>query len=128
MRNKAIYALLLSTTLVQAQQDTSFEEITIEAFPLSNQISSSLQTNRPSSSDSADILKSIPGANSNGNGPITGIAQYRGMYGERISVKIDHAPTLTGGPNAMDTPLSYAPSGLLNDCLLYTSPSPRDRG
>ena len=124
MRNKAIYALLLSTTLVQAQQDTSFEEITIEAFPLSNQISSSLQTNRPSSSDSADILKSIPGANSNGNGPITGIAQYRGMYGERISVKIDHAPTLTGGPNAMDTPLSYAPSGLLNELIVYRGIAP----
>ena len=124
MRNKAIYALLLSTTFVQAQQDTSFEEITIEAFPLSNQISSSLQTNRPSSSDSADILKSIPGANSNGNGPITGIAQYRGMYGERISVKIDHAPTLTGGPNAMDTPLSYAPSGLLNELIVYRGIAP----
>jgi iron complex outermembrane receptor protein len=124
MRNKAIYALLLSTTLVQAQQDTSFEEITIEAFPLSNQISSSLQTNRPSSSDSADILKNIPGANANGNGPITGIAQYRGMYGERISVKIDHAPTLTGGPNAMDTPLSYAPSGLLNELIVYRGIAP----
>ena len=119
MRNKAIYALLLSTTLVQAQQDTSFEEITIEAFPLSNQISSTLQSNQLTSSDSAEILKSIPGANANGNGPITGIAQYRGMYGERISVKIDHAPTLTGGPNAMDTPLSYAPSGLLNELVVY---------
>ncbi|MBT6579229.1 MAG: TonB-dependent receptor, partial [Cellvibrionales bacterium] len=102
MRRKAFYALLLSTTLVQAQSDTSFEEITIEAFPLSNQISSSLQSNHPTSSDSADILKSMPGANANGNGPITGIAQYRGMYGDRISVKIDQAPTLTGGPNAMD--------------------------
>ena len=124
MRSKAFYALLLSTTLVQAQSDTSFEEITIEAFPLSNQISSSLQSNHPTSSDSADILKSMPGANANGNGPITGIAQYRGMYGDRISVKIDQAPTLTGGPNAMDTPLSYAPSGLLNELIVYRGIAP----
>jgi iron complex outermembrane receptor protein len=124
MRSKAFYALLLSTTLVQAKPDTSFEEITIEAFPLSNQISSSLHSSSPTSSDSADILKSMPGANANGNGPITGIAQYRGMYGDRISVKIDQAPTLTGGPNAMDTPLSYAPSGLLNELIVYRGIAP----
>ena len=124
MRNKAIYALLLSATFAQANQDTSFEEITIEAFPLSNQISSSLKTNPTTSSDSAEILKSIPGANSNGNGPITGIAQYRGMYGDRVSVKIDQAPTLTGGPNAMDTPLSYAPSGLLSELIVYRGIAP----
>jgi iron complex outermembrane receptor protein len=66
----------------------------------------------------------MPGANANGNGPITGIAQYRGMFGDRISVKLDSAPTLTGGPNAMDTPLSYAPSGLLSDLIIYRGITP----
>jgi iron complex outermembrane receptor protein len=56
--------------------------------------------------------------------PITGIAQYRGMFGDRISVKLDSAPTLTGGPNAMDTPLSYAPSGLLSDLVIYRGITP----
>jgi len=31
--------------------------------------------------DAADNLKSVPGANVNKNGPMTGIVQYRGMYG-----------------------------------------------
>ena len=124
MRNKKIFTVLLLAAFAQANQDASFEEITIQAFPLPNQISSSLQTNPTASSDSAEILKSIPGANSNGNGPITGIAQYRGMYGDRISVKIDNAPTLTGGPNAMDTPLSYAPSGLLQELVVYRGIAP----
>ena len=124
MRNKKIFAVLLLAAFAQANQDASFEEITIQAFPLPNQISSSLQTNPTASSDSAEILKSIPGANSNGNGPITGIAQYRGMYGDRISIKIDNAPTLTGGPNAMDTPLSYAPSGLLSELIVYRGIAP----
>ena len=84
MRNKKIFALLLLAAFAQANQDASFEEITIQAFPLPNQISSSLQTNPTASSDSAEILKSIPGANSNGNGPITGIAQYRGEHSHQI--------------------------------------------
>ena len=51
--------------------------------------------------DAAALLHSVPGANINRNGVLTGIAQYRGMYADRVNVKI-------------------------NGCLLYTSPSPRD--
>ncbi|WP_197493223.1 TonB-dependent receptor domain-containing protein [Woeseia oceani] len=57
--------------------------------------------------DTARVLKDIPGANLNSNGLITGIAQYRGMYGDRIAVDIDETGIVSGGPNAMDTPLSY---------------------
>ena len=57
--------------------------------------------------DTAAALKAIPGANVNSNGLITGIAQYRGMYGDRLAVTIDDHAVVSGGPNAMDTPLSY---------------------
>ena len=57
--------------------------------------------------DTATVLKKIPGADVNANGPVTGIAQYRGMYGDRVSVVIDHLGVVSGGPNAMDAPLSY---------------------
>jgi len=33
--------------------------------------------------DAAEVLTSVPGANVNKNGPMTGIVQYRGMYGTR---------------------------------------------
>lgn len=124
MRNKILFCLVFLTSLTQANQHSSLEEITIQAFPLSNEISTSVSNNPTPSADSAEILKRMPGANTNGNGPITGIAQYRGMHGDRISVKLDSAPTLTGGPNAMDTPLSYAPSGLLSDLVIYRGISP----
>lgn len=57
--------------------------------------------------DTARVLKDVPGANLNSNGLITGIAQYRGMYGDRIAIDIDESGIVSGGPNAMDTPLSY---------------------
>ncbi|MDB2360790.1 TonB-dependent receptor [Porticoccaceae bacterium] len=124
MRNIILFCLIFSASLTQANQNSSLEEITIQAFPLSNEISTDLSNNPTLSADSAEVLKRLPGANSNGNGPITGIAQYRGMFGDRISVKLDSAPTLTGGPNAMDTPLSYAPSGLLSDLVIYRGITP----
>ncbi|MDB2649614.1 TonB-dependent receptor [Porticoccaceae bacterium] len=124
MRNKILFCLIFLTSLTQANQNSSLEEITIQAFPLSNEISTDLSNNPTPSADSAEVLKRMPGANANGNGPITGIAQYRGMFGDRISVKLDSAPTLTGGPNAMDTPLSYAPSGLLSDLIIYRGITP----
>ncbi|MDJ0793687.1 MAG: TonB-dependent receptor [Woeseiaceae bacterium] len=56
--------------------------------------------------DTASMLKDVPGANVNNNGPITGIAQYRGMFGDRISVAIDDMGVVGGCPNAMTPPLS----------------------
>lgn len=57
--------------------------------------------------DTASALNEIPGASVNRNGLITGIAQYRGLYGDRVAVDIDQLGIISGGPNAMDTPLSY---------------------
>lgn len=69
--------------------------------------------------DTATALKEVPGANVNRNGPITGIAQYRGMYGDRVAVSIDHLGVVSGGPNAMDTPLSYV-SPMITQMLAVT--------
>ncbi|TCI04015.1 TonB-dependent receptor [Corallincola luteus] len=60
--------------------------------------------------DVADWLKAIPGADVNKNGPVSGIAQYRGLYGDRVSVSVAGRPVVGAGPNAMDAPLSYAPA------------------
>ena len=57
--------------------------------------------------DTAAALREMPGAAVNRNGPITGIAQYRGMFGDRVAVGIDQLGIVSGGPNAMDAPLSY---------------------
>ncbi len=41
------------------------------------------------SADAAQLLRQAPGANVNGNGPLTGIVQYRGMYGSRVATAMD---------------------------------------
>lgn len=69
--------------------------------------------------DTAAALRDMPGATVNRNGPLTGIAQYRGMFGDRIAVDIDSLGVISGGPNAMDAPLSYM-SPMMTEELVVT--------
>lgn len=68
--------------------------------------------------DTGQLLKQLPGANLNANGGLSGIAQYRGLHGDRVAVSIDGLGTVTGGPTAMDAPLSYASPLLLGHLSL----------
>ncbi|MEH6567577.1 MAG: TonB-dependent receptor [Halioglobus sp.] len=76
------------------------------------------------SSDAAQLLKNAPGANVNGNGPLTGIPQYRGMYGSRVATSMDGKQLAPAGPNWMDAPLSYAAAGQLESLELYRGIAP----
>ncbi len=108
----ASLALPMVGEILASTDQAVIEEIIVQGeesspiFPASGPIA-------VSHTDSASLLKSVPGANINSNGPITGIAQYRGLFGDRVAVSMDNDAVLSGGPNAMDAPLSYAPPLLL---------------
>ncbi len=78
--------------------------------------------------DLADWLTSVPGANVNSNGPVTGIAQYRGLYGDRVSATLDGHPVIGAGPNAMDTPLSYSTPLIVDSMTVYRGIAPVSAG
>ena len=71
------------------------------------------------SPDVAQLLKEAPGANVNSNGPLTGIPQYRGMYGSRIATSIDGNHIAPSGPNWMDPPISYVVGSQLESLEVY---------
>ena len=48
--------------------------------------------------NTAELLRRTPGGNVNTNGPLSGIAHYRGMYSYRVSTKVDGVPITPGGP------------------------------
>lgn len=89
-------------------------EIRIELPPLPSTMMSSQQSQlrRP---DSGELIKSLPGAALNSNGPLTTLVQYRGASGDRVNVSIDGANFTSGGPNKMDSALSYIPGALLDN-------------
>ena len=78
--------------------------------------------------DTAALLRRAPGANVNRNGPLTGIAQYRGMYGDRVNVMVNGIRINTGGPNGMDPALSYIPRNQLQSLQVIRGIAPVSSG
>jgi iron complex outermembrane receptor protein len=64
--------------------------------------------------DAAAIAARVPGGDLFGNGALSGQLSYRGLAGERVLGRINGQRFATGGPNAMDPPLHYAPSILVD--------------
>lgn len=106
----------LAASIALANQATAehMPEVLVEEDHWPLDVNHSINTDDLHAADTAEALKIIPGAAVNRNGALTGIAQYRGLFGDRINVSIDSASIVSGGPNAMDAPLSYIPAALLN--------------
>ena len=119
----AMAAVLLLPATAAAQQSGGPDESDVdEVIVIGRSVATGLaqiEVDREMLVDTATILKDVPGANVNANGALTGIAQYRGMYGDRIAVAIDHLGVVSGGPNAMDAPLSYV-SPMITETLSVT--------
>jgi len=111
---------------VQADEPTIAVESTAIEHIDSVTIKPSEQSYTPK--DSAEVLKAVPGANVNKNGPMTGIAQYRGMYGTRVNVQVDGLNIAPAGPNWMDPPLSHQAPAQLESINVIRGISPVSAG
>ena len=124
-----LFFLLFTTSVVNADHPVSLSEIVVsgEYSGFDKYVIDPDLTNAPAA-DSAQLLKKIPGANVNSNGSVTGIAQYRGMYGDRVNILMDGIKISPGGPNAMDTPLSYIPRAQLESLEVIRGIAPVSSG
>ena len=114
----ATFATTLATALavVPARSD-HLEELVVTATHSTRTID--VTSALVISPDVAQLLKEAPGANVNSNGPLTGIPQYRGMYGPRIATAIDGNQLAPSGPNWMDPPISYVVGSQLESLEVY---------
>ncbi|MFN4177855.1 TonB-dependent receptor [Phenylobacterium sp.] len=63
--------------------------------------------------DPTALLARVPGGARVGNGALSGQAQYRGLFGPRLNLRVDGQRFASGGPNLMDPPFHYAPTSLV---------------
>lgn len=78
--------------------------------------------------DTSSLLKRVPGANVNRNGTLTGIASYRGLFGNRVNVTVDNASLKETCPNSMDPALSHIPAVLTESLTVYRGIAPVSSG
>jgi len=133
----AVNLVVLGTsilTLPTLANDAQGDIQDIEVITISNQRHNALDDNqsyaqgKTTEADLANWLASVPGANINSNGPITGIAQYRGLFGDRVATSLDGHPIVGAGPNAMDTPLSYSTPLIVDSMTVYRGIAPVSAG
>ena len=69
-----------------------------------------------------------PGGARIGNGELSGQMQYRGLFGERLNLRVDGQRFASGGPNLMDPVFHYAPAPLVAAVLIDRGVSPVSAG
>lgn len=99
---------------IQVIDVTNNSEVTVKLLP----------ENAQSIIDTPDVLKKMAGANVNRNGPLTGIAQYRGLSGARVNVQIDGTNMQESCSNSMDAAMSHVPASMVDAVILKRGIAP----
>ena len=117
----------LSTNAAAADMPATIK-VESSALEQMDQVTVKLSEQTYTAPDAAEILKSVPGANVNKNGPMTGIVQYRGMFGTRVNVQVNGLNVAPAGPNWMDPPLSHLAPAQLESISVIRGISPVSAG
>lgn len=120
--------ILATTTFITAQSpEGTLDTLTIEGLSEPSDWTSGgreITGAGPAAADGGDLLRGLPGVAVMRNGPQSGIAQIRGLSGDRVRVKVDGQTITPACPNHMDPPLHYAhvASGDLIELFAGVSP------
>lgn len=128
-RSLAAIAVALTVSSVTAQQTHELPALTVEgaaetAVPFSVDTSGTTITGP----GTAELLKQVPGADINFNGPLTGIAQYLGLFGNRLNLLVDGVYTNSACPNEMEPPLHYISLSRLDSLEMVRGIAPVSSG
>jgi len=124
----SLTGLILCSSLALAEEVTPVIQVQGTALESADSVTIKTTEQDYIPADAAEVLKSVPGANLNKNGPLTGIAQYRGMFGPRINTQLDGLNIAPAGPNWMDPPLSHIPTSQLENIAVIRGISPVSAG
>jgi iron complex outermembrane receptor protein len=108
-------ALAEQATPPQSREETLTDTIIVTAQRrdtiASDAVSAPRQIALPA--DAVAIAARVAGGDIFGNGALSGQLSYRGLAGQRVLGRVNGQRFASGGPNAMDPPLHYAPSILV---------------
>ncbi|MDD5036107.1 MAG: TonB-dependent receptor [Methylococcaceae bacterium] len=108
-------------------EHTTLPEVVVEAEAIEQPEQDTVRldpSNAPSSVDSATLLKKVAGADTISLGPLSGIAQYRGMAADRVNVSVGGFQIKDVGPDGMSPTLSNLPGHLTHSLTVYRGIAP----
>mgnify|MGYP005810582321 CR=1 FL=1 len=83
-----------------------------------------LRRRRAASSDTAALLRSVPGVSINGNGGVSGFPVIHGLADDRLDLQVDGMNTNAACPNHMNPPLSYLDPSQVGGITVWTGVAP----
>ncbi len=104
---------------------TRIEPAPTAAGNLTNQ---SLAPMRATTSDTAGLLRNVPGVNLQGAGGVSSLPVINGMAGDRVRTQVDGMDLIASCPNHMNPPLSYIDPSAVESLKVYAGISPVSAG
>ncbi len=90
--------------------------------------SASLDRLRSTTSDTASLLRDIPGVSLYGAGGVSSLPAVHGLGDDRLRIKVDGMDMISACPNHMNSPLSYIDPTSVADIGVYAGISPVSLG
>jgi len=108
---KPLAALFAAMPLAALAQEAKFSPVVIVAPKIDAQASgpdaAGLASLRPATSDSASLLRDVPGVSLYGAGGVSSLPAIHGLADDRLRIKVDGMDLIAACPNHMNSPLSY---------------------
>jgi len=79
---------------------------------------------RPATSDSASLLRDVPGLTLNMAGGVSSLPSMHGLADDRLRIKVDGMDLIASCPNHMNPPLSYVDPSNVGEIRVFAGISP----
>jgi iron complex outermembrane receptor protein len=110
----AIALALSGMSILACADDASLSEVVVRAskidaepFKASNVGAAALTALRPATSDTASLLKDVPGVSLYGAGGVSSLPALHGLADDRVRTQVDGMDLISACGNHMNPPLSY---------------------
>ena len=128
----AIFLALSSGAIAQSPLPTPLETVVVTstpapseaAFPGAALDATDLAHLRAATSDTASLLRDLPGMSLYGAGGVSSLPSIRGLADDRLRIKVDGMDLIAACPNHMNSPLSYIDPTAVATATVYTGISP----
>ena len=108
---------LMSVVVVGTEPtDVDFSSMTLD--------SETLQPMRAATSDTASLLRDVPGVSLYGAGGVSSLPSIRGLADDRLRIKVDGMDLIAACPNHMNSPLSYIDPSAVAVAKVYAGVTP----
>jgi iron complex outermembrane receptor protein len=128
LKRISLATLLAALPFAAQAADATLSEVVISANKDGNQATTigkkQLEASRAATSDTASLLKDIPGVSLQGAGGVSSLPIIHGLADDRLRIKVDGMDLIASCPNHMNPALSYIDPTNLGSLKVYAGLSP----